>query len=178
MRYVLAALILIGFVGLASAVRKCDCNHFPWEPPDCARRCGDSFLAKELQQSDFIIELSSIAEARGASPDLKAIAARAADERKQLRAKIISVAERRDAALGAEPDNRNRDVVQRLRGKTGHDFDALYLSTLVKITDAETGHLRVVARGANDADIKAIAIEILPLVREENHQLRALLGRQ
>ncbi len=179
MRYALvAALLLVGLAENASSGGECDCYHLPWEPPECARRCGNSFLREELQRNEFIIELSSIAENQGASADLKAAAAKTTDERRQLRDRIASLAERRHADLEGELVHKDHNVVERLRAKTGQDLEVLYVSTLIKATHAEMERLGAVSKGANDADVKAVAVEILPLAREENQRFRSLADKR
>ncbi len=179
MRYaIVAALLLIGLAENASSGGECDCYHLPWEPPECARRCGNSFLREELQQSEFIIELSSIAENQSANADLKAAAAKTADERKPLRARIASLAERRNADLEGKLVHKDHDVVELLRTKTGQDLEALYVSTLIKATHVEMKRLGAVSKEANDADVKAVAVEILPLAREENQRFRSLADKR
>ncbi|AJX34486.1 DUF4142 domain-containing protein [Burkholderia oklahomensis] len=168
----------------------------PGEPPASSSRAdrgvvnppndtSDTQIAKRPQgiDAEFVdkaalagkseVQAGQLAGERSATPDVRAFAKRMVDDHGRLNEALRRLAERKglpvQAAQIIDPD------VEALRGKSGRDFDVAYLAAA-----GPAAHRRAIllfeneARAGRDPDLRAFAVQTLPMLRQHFADARAV----
>lgn len=137
----------------------------------------DAYVQKAAASDQFEIQSGRIAAEKATSSDVKTFAQMMVDDHTRS-SKKIAAAEKADGS--AEPptslDPAHNEQVQRLEKMSGPEFDRLYMDMQVKgHTDALQLH-RSYSESGDDAKLKAVATEIVPVVSHHLDEAKRISG--
>jgi predicted outer membrane protein len=131
------------------------------------------FFMGAARQAELLARLSELAKAHAVTPEVQALAAAVLKDQTDAAVKLKSLAERKHAPLGAEPDRARAQLVESLGKLKGPRFDKSYLDALGDAQDALETSLNAGA-GSSDAEIKALAEADLATLKQEQDRVRKL----
>lgn len=127
---------------------------------------GDAALLKDIATGGMMqLEVSRLAVKMAKSDDVRTIAQAEVEEQTVLGAKLKEIAKAGGAELPEEPDATTKEMVAKLKAKSGADFDKAYLEESgVEGHELLKSTMNRVREKADDAAIKNIATTALPLI--------------
>lgn len=128
----------------------------------------DASLLKDLAQANIAEVLGgSAALERTKNPKLKAFAQIMVDEHSKILLEIRSLASARGLRLPEGPNANHRKVLGELKTLNGEGFDRRYLRQ-IGVADLESTEklLKRTEQSSDDAELKALATKLLPLVQQ------------
>lgn len=113
------------------------------------------------------IEMGKMAQAKGTSAEVKAFAQQMIDDHGKALADVQALAQAKGVALAGDLDSRHRKDADRLNAMTGAAFDKAYMDRAgVRDHKKVNAMLVNIEASALDADVKALAAKMKPVVRQ------------
>ncbi len=168
------AIILLAILGTASLVSCKDAENSNNKMVD--EQNEKNFKGTDMQKdADFAseaatgsmmeVELGKLAMANASAPRVKEFGKAMIDDHTTANAELSSVAQSKNIALPAVPDNSKQKKIDELRQKTGTDFDKAYIDLMVSDHKDDIDLFQKEADKGNDADLKAWASAKVPVLQ-------------
>lgn len=138
---------------------------------DIDRRIEPSFLYSAYQDGKTEIQLALLALLYSSNNQVKAFAQQIIKDHAAANAQIMQLAQQKNLALPEEMPPEQLLTFVRLMGKSGADFDREYVDINVRNHKKDVAQASEQSQSASDADIKAFAQNVLPVLN--THLTRA-----
>lgn len=124
------------------------------------------------------VELGRMAQSRSSNDEVKAFAQQMIDDHGKALADVQALAQSKGVTLPAEPDARHKREADKLDKLSGDAFDKAYMAR-AGVADHKTtyAHLGKIKSSARDADVKAAADAMRPVVQQHLNAARQLNAR-
>lgn len=113
------------------------------------------------------LNVSNVALKQASSPQVKQIAQDILNRHNVILEELKSIVSGKGIALPAEPDDDNREKLNKLSSKSGMDFDKAYLDYLIDNHKDEIEAFEEQAAQGRDSSLRVWASEKLSLLREQ-----------
>ena len=121
----------------------------------------------EIQSSQMALQMSS-------NPQVKDFAQQMITDHTTAGTRVAAVASSKGATVPKMLDDKHKDMVDTLQGKSGTDFDKAYVDLQVKAHQATINLDQDEADNGNDPDIKSTAAGLLPTLKEHLNMAQRL----
>jgi putative membrane protein len=132
------------------------------------------FMVKATSGSQLEVILGQLAQSNASSAAVKRFGAMMirdhSDGEKQLRGLAAS----KRIILPDTISNEQKKEHDDLQKKTGHDFDRAYVKLMVSDHKEDISEFQKASQNAHDADIKALAAKLLPVLQEHLDSVQAI----
>jgi putative membrane protein len=130
-----------------------------------AKRENDFF--KDAATSDMLeIESSQLALERARSEQVRDFAQMMISDHTNVRAEMRMLTAQKDVELPKQMGKKNQAIVEELRQTSGRDFDRAYMQAQVTAHQEAINRYQAAAHNADDRDLKRLAQNTLPTLRE------------
>jgi putative membrane protein len=165
------AIAAAALAGPASFAQTASTTPVPGQSPT------DIYVQKAAASDQFEIQSSRIASQKATSADVKTFAQMMVDDHTKSSEKIAAAAKADGAAqVPTTLDPGHTAQLQNLEKTSGPEFDRLYIDMQVKgHTDALQLH-RSYSESGDDAKLKAVATEIVPVVSHHLDEAKRIAG--
>jgi len=126
-----------------------------------------TFLKNAAMGGMTEVKLGEIARKQGKSKDVRTFGDHMVADHSKGNATVKALARKQGVALPASLDSEHAQVVARLSKLKGADFDEAYVKHMVDDHQKTVALFKEAESGATDADVKALAHELLPTI--ESH---------
>ena len=137
---------------------------------------GPTANAIPKQDRDFIedaamgslveIQTAQVALRQAMTDDVKKLAQRLLDDHTKMNEKVRQVAQQKGITLPTDLDQKHRDHLTDLTKIPGVRFDREYVTDMVKDHEGDIKAFEKEVKDGKDAEIKELAVEALPTLRE------------
>lgn len=128
----------------------------------------DAEFAVEAADGGMLeVELGTLAITKAASPEVKQFAQKIVDEHTKANNELKALAQKKNITLPTTLGNEHQRKLEKLREKTGAEFDKEYMDLMVKDHKEDVKEFEEQAEDGNDPEIKEWASSKLPTLR--NH---------
>jgi putative membrane protein len=128
---------------------------------------ANAILEKLAQGGMTEVEAGKIAQSKGTAAGVQEFGEMMVKDHGASLEKVKSVASSKKLTLPDKPSPEQQESLIALRSKSGADFDQAYLAAQVKSHEETVAMLKSEIASGGDADIKTLAMELLPTV--ESH---------
>ncbi len=135
------------------------------------------FLQAAAGSGMFEVEAAELAKKRAGNAGVKAYAEKMLAQHRAMNAELKALANRKQVKLPASSSEPDRGTLEQLAGRSGADFDALYIEKAA--VDAHTTANRLfetAARESKDPQVRDFAVRALPMLAEHLAMGRRLQG--
>lgn len=135
------------------------------------------FLQAAAGSGMFEVAAAELAKKRAGNAGVKAYAEKMLAQHRAMNAELKALANRKQVKLPASPSEPDRGTLEQLAGRSGADFDALYIEKAA--VDAHTTANRLfetAARESKDPQVRDFAVRALPMLAEHLAMGRRLQG--
>ncbi len=128
---------------------------------------GDNaFMRQAAHDGTMEVELGQVASQQAADPDVKAFGQRMVTDHSAANNKLMALGRSKNVDLPTAPTAAQRLEIDRLKGKTGADFDRAYMAKMVSDHEADIKAFEKEVADGKDPDVVAFAQQTLPTLRE------------
>ncbi len=127
--------------------------------------------AAEIQLEE--ISLGKLAQQKGTSTDVKELGKMMENEHAKSLSELQTLAQSKSVAIPASPTDDSKGAYQKLRDKTGNDFDKAYSEMTVNHHEDAIELFEKVSKDSDDSEIRAWASEKLPGLRTHLEHAKA-----
>lgn len=120
------------------------------------------------------IELGKLAQTKGMHAETKAFGKMMQDMHTKSFDELKAAAAAKNITIPQSLTEDGKDAVEKLNGKTGHDFDAAYADDMVDGHEKAIDKITKAADKAQDPDIKTWAAKLLPNLQSHLEQAKKL----
>ncbi|KGD86913.1 hypothetical protein JL37_28830 [Achromobacter sp. RTa] len=133
------------------------------------------FLQAAAGAGLFEMEAAQLAQQRAGSSEIKAYAAKMLEQHRAMNGDLKTLALQKQVTLPERPAEPDRGTLEQLRGRTGPDFDAVYVQKAAVDAHVMANRLfETAARQSADPQVRDFAVRGLPVVAEHLAMSRAL----
>lgn len=141
-----------------------------------SKKNSDSKFMMELATGGMNeIGLSQTALARSSNEEVKQFAQKMVDDHTAAGEELKSLATDKNVTLPTTMDSKHMSLNTKLTNMTGMDFDKEYMKAMVKDHEATISLLAKEANSGKDADAKALASKLLPIVQGHLQMARTIM---
>lgn len=140
--------------------------------PALAARMAPEFARQAARGGMAEVQMSRLAADRASDPEVRDFAQRMVNDHARANDQLERIARDRGWTLPQRPDAEHRAMMQRLRRRSGTDFDRAYMRAMVADHEATVTHFRRYARNGQDRRLRAWAQRTLPTLVEHRHLAR------
>lgn len=133
---------------------------------------SDSKLMVELAHANLAeIETGKLALEKSHSEKIKKFAQQMLDDHRPAQQQLQALAQAKGVKLPDSPDLKHKTTLTAMKALSGDSFDRQYMKIVgVKEHQRSIDLLQKVHKNARDADLKALAVKLMPAVREHLRQ--------
>ena len=152
------------------------------KPTSAKLMSADQALMMEVAAGGMMqLETSRIAMQKASSDEVRQYAQAEVDEQTGLSAKLKEIASAKGVTLPAAPDAKTQEMVDKMQGMSGAEFDTMYMKEI-----GENGHAKLdqvmskVKSAATDGNLRAVAMAAHPLVKthlEVAREIESKMGK-
>ena len=148
----------------------------PWAVGAAGLSEADSHFLQAAAAADaFQVQAAGLARERAASTEVRTFAAKMQAQHQEGSADLKRLAASTQVTLPNQPEPADQRTLETLAGKTGTEFDALYMDQVAVAAHAKTDALyRDAARQAGDAQVRQFAAQAGPMQADHLTLARAL----
>jgi putative membrane protein len=132
------------------------------------------FMVKATSGSKLEVILGQLAQTNGSSAAVKRFGAMMVRDHSEGEKQLRSLAASKQIILPDTISNEQKKENDNLQKKTGHDFDKAYVKLMVSDHKEDINEFQQASQQANDADIKALAAKLLPVLQEHLDSVQAI----
>ena len=112
---------------------------------------ADQAFVRQIFESDAAeVQLGQLAAQKSQSPDVKQLAQSIADTRTKLDQQLMPIAKKLDVNKPKEPAKKDREMIARLEGMSGTQFDEEYIKAVAKGNQKDVKDFNAEAQSAQD----------------------------
>jgi putative membrane protein len=135
----------------------------------------DAEFVKEISQGGMLeIKLGEQAQRMAASPEVKKFAQRLVDEHGKAHRELNSLANTRGITTPQQLDAKSKEVLDKLSGLKGADFDREYIRQMVRDHEQDVQEFQRASQNLKDADLKNWVTKTLPALNEHLRQAKEI----
>lgn len=139
---------------------------------------GDlQFMTDAAQGGMMEVELGRLAATRATNAEVKRFAERMVIDHSRAGQELMQLASQKRVTLPQEISPTHRQVMERLSGLSGAEFDREYVRQMITAHDRDVTAFNAVSNNATDMDVKAFATRTLPTLREHQQMIGDIAGR-
>jgi putative membrane protein len=119
---------------------------------------ADQAFVKSMMERDVAdVQLGELAKQKSQSDDVKQLGQRIADDRTVLNDRFKAIAKTMDVSEPKGPSKKDKQLMAKLAGLSGSQFDEEYLKAVVKIHRQDVKDFQVESEAAEDPNLKQTA---------------------
>lgn len=111
-------------------------------------------LIKTYEISVLTVKIGELAPTHAMAAETKATAQRLADDYKQMRQQVESLASKKNVALPAAMSEKSTKILSWFEKKQGKDYDKAYLKGAIKVNKGGRCKIKKLYKRTDDADLK------------------------
>lgn len=134
------------------------------------------FLVAAVQCDIFEIQAGRLADRKADNPSVRAFADMMVQIHSRVNDNLAQLALSKNVALPSAPDQDGRQMLARLRGLSGWEFDRTYSQEMLKAHRRALGTFQDAAYASIDGDLRSFARAQLPALRDDLRIARTLPG--
>lgn len=128
---------------------------------------GDSSFLKDAAEGGLDeVRLGELAVQKASNPEVKNFARKMMDDHGKMNDKVKALAASKNVSLPTDLGMKDKASYKMLSAKSGDDFDRAYISGMVKDHRDDVAAFEKEISGGTDGDIKSLASQALPTLRE------------
>lgn len=135
---------------------------------------GDDFVKRASAAGIAQMRFGLIAAQQAADPDVRRFGKRMIDDHGSANAVLKDLADRKAIQVAADMDEQHRALANKLEHIRGPEFDRVYLKAQVKDHEEMVALFEAQAQRGLDADFRAFAERMLPILRDQLEAAREL----
>jgi putative membrane protein len=116
------------------------------------------------------VQLGQLAQQKAQSADVKSFAAKMVQDHSQANTELTQIASTKGMTAPAELDQKHKDVMTKLNGLTGAEFDKEYMKAMMADHQEAVSLFQKQSNEGTDAELKAFASKTLPTL-QQHHEL-------
>jgi putative membrane protein len=124
------------------------------------------FVDKAARDGLAEVDLGRVAQQRATGDAVRGFGARMVEDHSRANEELRVIVQRKGHMMPHAVDQQHGALRDRLTGLSGHEFDRVYMSEMVRDHEAAVRDFERQARTGDDADVKAWAAKTLPALRE------------
>ena len=124
------------------------------------------------------VQLGKLAADRAASPEVRQLAQRLAQDHTKANQELLAIAEKKDIHVPKKLDDMHKDVVKLFSRLEGASFEREYVRYQVMHHEKDTAAFALQAKEGQDPELKAFAAKQLPILQGHLQQLRDLAAQR
>jgi len=133
-----------------------------------------NFVMEAAMGGMMEVELGRVAAAQGASDAVKQFGQRMVDDHSQANTELMTLAQSKGITLPTAIDEKHRDMLTKMTGMSGADFDRAYAREMVTDHRKDVSDFEKQSTRGTDPDLKAFATKTLPTLQEHLKMAEAL----
>lgn len=183
---------LISILALSALLAAMGCERGSKDSTEVAEDQNERSLSNRVEDdADFAVdaadggllevELGTLAGSKASSSEVKAFARMMVEDHGKANAQLTKIAQQKNIALPSRMSNEHQRKYERLREKSGQDFDKEYIDLMVEDHKDDIEDFEEQVREGNDQELKNWAEMNLPLLRQhlqEAERLKQALANQ
>jgi putative membrane protein len=135
---------------------------------------GDrQFFVTAAEDGMAEVELGKLAQTKGSNDQVKSFGTQMVTDHTNAAGELKALAGSKGVTLPGTPGKHQKDI-DKLAKKSGADFDRDYARHMVDAHKKAVALFERSAKGADDADVKALAAKTLPTLRQHLEQAKTL----
>jgi predicted outer membrane protein len=140
---------------------------------DALRPEDRTFIAAGVENSRIEAEVLRLAMSQATKTEVRSFAQQAADDYREIQGALEGLARRKAVDVGLQPTSYS-DSYKRLAQQTGAAFDREFIRFMAETNNATLRLLERATSASKDADVRQIAGNLLPLVRDHVNKTKDL----
>ncbi len=124
------------------------------------------FLMEAAQGGLMEVQLGQYAAQHADSADVKSFGQRMVTDHSAANAKVVDLAKDKGVKLPTKLDKKHQKMMDKLTDKQGRDFDKAYMQAMLRDHKEDIEAFEKQAKKGDDAQVKQLANDILPTLRE------------
>lgn len=135
---------------------------------------SSDFMVKAADGGMMEVELGKIAQTNGSSQRVKNFGKMIATDHTKASDELKSIAMKKNVTLPTTLGEDHQKMVDKLKSKKGVDFDKDYMDMMVSDHKNDIDEFEDAAKDSKDADLKAFATKILPILKMHLDSAKAI----
>jgi len=128
---------------------------------------SDQIFAKKAAQGGMAeVQLGQLAVTKASSQKVKDFGQKMVDDHSKANDQLKSIAGQNNVTLPTSLSPKDKQLVNRLSGLSGADFDKAYMSAMVKDHQMDISQFEAEASSGRNTDLKSFASNTLPTLKE------------
>jgi len=134
---------------------------------------AQAFMQDAASGGKAEVQLGTLAQDQGASPDVKQFGARMVSDHSKANAELQALAAKKGVELPADVEQKDQELHDRLAALSGPEFDRAYMNAMVQDHDHDVAAFEKAA-ASTDADVKTFAAKTLPTLEQHQSEARRI----
>jgi putative membrane protein len=171
---VIAALALAGVAAQTTSAQTSSAQGSTAQAPAGPAQTATDYVMKAGQSDAFEIQSGQLAASKAKRSDVKAFGAQMVKDHTKSTEMVLAAASKSGLATTSPPALRpdQQDKLNQLRAAAGEGFDSLYVSQQLQAHEEALALHRAYDQGGEDANLKKVAANIVPVVTKHLDMLR------
>lgn len=132
------------------------------------------FMTKAAQSGMAEVEISRMAATKATNAEVKQFAQRMVQDHTNANTELKALAAKENVTLPTEVDAEHKEVMQKLNGLSGAEFDRAFMERQVEHHEKDVNLFQAQADKGEDAEGKAFAVKTLPTLKSHLEMARDL----
>ena len=146
-----------------------------WAPAASAQEMTDQqFVSLAAMGGLAEVQLGRLATERAGRASVQRFGERMVVDHGAMNAELAQIAARKGMSVPTTLDDQHRQDIDRLARLSGHDFDRAYMQHMVADHMKDIAHFERQAQSGTDADLKNLAANALPVLRQHLEMARSV----
>jgi putative membrane protein len=124
------------------------------------------FVTQAATGGMYEAEAARIALEKASGPEVKKFAQRMVDDHTKANQELMALVEKKKLAPVQKLDKKHEEMLEKLRKKSGSDFDKEYMEQNLKEHKSAVSLFEKESKSGKDADLKSFASNTLPTLKE------------
>lgn len=120
------------------------------------------------------VELGRLAVTKAQSPEVKNFAQKMVDDHSKANEELKALAARKNLSLPTRLDEKHQDLMEKLNGLSGAEFDRAYVEAMVDDHQKTVELFKNETEDGEDADVKAWASKTLPTLQAHLEMIKGI----
>ena len=149
------------------------------EPADAGKAASDENFVKEASAGGLAeINFGRLAAQGAANPDVRAFGRQMVEDHGRANDELNRVADKAGITPSPSMDAAHKDQFDKLTGLRGDDFDRQYVAGQLTDHKAAVALFEAESKNGKNADLKALAGELLPTLKQHLDMVQKLSGEE
>ncbi len=144
----------------------------------CERDQNSEHFAKESAQGGMAeVQMGRLAAERGSNAAVKRFGQQMVDDHSQANNDLTQIAARKNMQLPQEMTSEQKSTMDKLSKLSGAEFDHEYVDAMVKAHEHDVEDFQIQADKGSDAEVKAFAAKMLPVLQRHLQMIRDIKSK-